>query len=135
VFIRIGEEGFEEAAGRTADPSAALGMTRGEERPRLEWLVDGENCRFFRCVELRWQRCGDREIKQWMMQRGLWARIGEEGFERAAGHTADPSASLGMTRGEERPRLEWLVDGENADSSAALSFGGKVVVIGRFDCS
>ena len=68
---------------------------------------------FFRCVELRWQRCGDREIKQWMMQRGLWARIGEEGFERAAGRTADPSAALGMTRGEERPRLEWLVDGGN----------------------
>jgi hypothetical protein len=30
-FIRIAsQEGFERIAGRTADPSAALGMTRGE---------------------------------------------------------------------------------------------------------
>ena len=28
------------------------------------------------------------------------ASVSQEGFEKAAGRTADPSASLGMTRGE-----------------------------------
>jgi hypothetical protein len=38
------------AAGRTADPSASLGMTRGEVRLRLEWLVDERNSRSLHCA-------------------------------------------------------------------------------------
>ena len=45
AFIRVAfEEGFERAAGRTADPSTSVGMTRGEGSLRLGWLVDGGTC-------------------------------------------------------------------------------------------
>jgi hypothetical protein len=45
-------------------------------------------------------------------RRGSKAQVGPSlgGFERTAGRTADPSTSVGMTRGESWPRLEWQGD-------------------------
>ena len=48
----------------------------------------------------------------------------QERWERTAGRTADPSASLGMTRGEGWLRWELLVDAKRtAGPSTALRFG------------
>ena len=59
------------------------------------------------------------------MRRGWFVRIAsQERFERAARRTADPSASLGMTRGEGWLRLELLVDerdGRSLDYAALRS--------------
>jgi hypothetical protein len=41
------------AAGRTTDPSASLGMTRGEGWLRLQWLADERNSRSLHYIALR----------------------------------------------------------------------------------
>jgi hypothetical protein len=46
--------------------------------------------------------------------------VSSERFERAGGRIADPSLSVGMTRGEEWPKLMLLVDGRRADPSSTL---------------
>jgi acyl-coenzyme A thioesterase PaaI-like protein len=63
------------------------------------------------------------------MRRGWFIRdASQKGLEKAAGRTADPSASLGMTRGEGWLRLELLVD---AERTAPLGFcrGHKAFIV------
>src|ERR1700735_5605450 len=83
---------------RTADPAATLGMTKGRMALRFSVAVDAENCRSLGYA--RDDKGEDGASVQWLL------------MER----TADPSASLGMTKGRMALRFSVAVDAENCRS-------------------
>ena len=108
------------SSGRTADPSPSVGMTRGEEWPRLMLLWTerrADPSSTLRSVE---KTCYPQRALGGAGVGSFIRVVSSERFERAGGRIADPSLSVGMTRGEEWPKLMLLVDGRRADPSSTL---------------
>jgi hypothetical protein len=94
--LRVCYGEFGRAEGRTADPSASLGMTKGTAAPSVEiglWMrgTAGPSAPL---------RSGRDDNSVWVL------RVCYGEFGRAEGRTADPSASLGMTKGRAAPSVE-----------------------------
>jgi hypothetical protein len=94
---------------------------KGRGVAQVDVAVDGEKSRSFQYASLGRKNMLSTASFGWC--RG-WIvhprRLLGERFERAGGRIADPSLSVGMTRGEEWPKLMLLVDGRRADPSSTL---------------